>query len=54
MITHSYQVQGLLVCNFRWAFELIAVAAGAMGDLPIAAQSILMTVDSVFALIPFG
>ncbi|KAF2673055.1 putative multidrug resistance pump [Microthyrium microscopicum] len=37
-----------------WAFELIAIAAGAMGSLPMAAQSIMMTVDSIFALIPFG
>jgi hypothetical protein len=39
---------------YRWAFEIIAITAGAMGDLSMSAQSINMTVDSVFAVLPFG
>ncbi|KAJ4421856.1 ethionine resistance protein [Gnomoniopsis sp. IMI 355080] len=37
-----------------WAFELIAIAAGTMGHTQVAAQSILMTTDSMLALVPFG
>ncbi|KAJ0110308.1 hypothetical protein J7T55_000741 [Diaporthe amygdali] len=48
-------IYGLLMVGAEWwAFELIAIAAGALGDQEIAAQSILMTVDSILALVPFG
>lgn len=32
---------------FRWAFEIVALAAGRLGDLPLSAQSVIMTVDQV-------
>ncbi|KAH7377851.1 putative multidrug resistance pump, partial [Pyrenochaeta sp. MPI-SDFR-AT-0127] len=51
----STALTGLIMVGAEWwAFELIAVAAGVMGGVPIAAQSILMTVDTIFTVIPFG
>ncbi|KAG4418562.1 hypothetical protein IFR04_008273 [Cadophora malorum] len=37
-----------------WAFEITSIAAGTMGRIPTAAQSILTTTDSLLALIPLG
>lgn len=32
---------------YRWAFEIVALVAGILGPLPLAAQSVIMTVDQV-------
>lgn len=37
-----------------WAFEIVALAAGRLGALPLAAQSVIMTVDQVLNTLPFG
>jgi MATE family multidrug resistance protein len=37
-----------------WAFEIVAIAAGQLGKVPLAAQSIIMTTDQVINTIPFG
>ncbi|KAI8649429.1 hypothetical protein NCS56_01491200 [Fusarium sp. Ph1] len=37
-----------------WAFEIIALIAGRLGELPLAGQSVLMTADQVLVTIPFG
>ncbi len=37
-----------------WAFEVVALAAGRLGRTPLAAQSVIMTVDQVINTIPFG
>lgn len=37
-----------------WAFEIVALAAGRLGTIPLAAQSIIMTTDQVMNTIPFG
>ncbi|KAB8274931.1 major facilitator superfamily domain-containing protein [Aspergillus minisclerotigenes] len=37
-----------------WAFEIITVGSAAMGEIPAAAQSTIMTTDSLLALFPFG
>lgn len=37
-----------------WAFEIVALAAGRLGAIPLAAQSVLMTVDQIINTIPFG
>lgn len=37
-----------------WAFEIVALAAGRLGTLPLAAQSVIMTADQVMNTIPFG
>ena len=37
-----------------WAFEIIALVAGSLGKLPLAAQSVIMTSDQVMNTIPFG
>lgn len=38
----------------RWAFEIVALLAGRLGDVPLAAQSIIMTADQVLNTLPFG
>ena len=38
----------------RAAFEIVALAAGRLGSLPLAAQSVIMTTDQVLNTIPFG
>jgi MATE family multidrug resistance protein len=40
--------------NLRWAFEIVAIAAGRLGSLPLAAQSVIMTTDQILNTIPFG
>jgi MATE family multidrug resistance protein len=37
-----------------WAFEIVALAAGRLGEIPLAAQSVIMTADQVMNTIPFG
>ena len=37
-----------------WAFEIVALAAGRLGTLSLAAQSVIMTADQVMNTIPFG
>ncbi|KAI5804176.1 mate-domain-containing protein [Peziza echinospora] len=37
-----------------WAFEIVALAAGRLGTVPLAAQSVIMTTDQVLNTIPFG
>ncbi|KAK7943949.1 transporter [Apiospora aurea] len=37
-----------------WAFEIVALAAGRLGNLPLAAQSVVMTADQIINTIPFG
>ncbi|KAI1875522.1 uncharacterized protein JN550_001808 [Neoarthrinium moseri] len=37
-----------------WAFEIVALAAGRLGKIPLAAQSVIMTADQIINTIPFG
>ncbi|EPS35222.1 hypothetical protein H072_11523 [Dactylellina haptotyla CBS 200.50] len=37
-----------------WAFEIVAIVAGRLGQIPLAAQSVIMTTDQVLNTIPFG
>lgn len=37
-----------------WAFEIVALAAGRLGTIPLASQSVIMTTDQVMNTIPFG
>ncbi|KAJ5177414.1 Multi antimicrobial extrusion protein [Penicillium coprophilum] len=37
-----------------WAFEIVALAAGRLGTISLAAQSVIMTADQVLNTIPFG
>jgi len=37
-----------------WAFEIVALAAGRLGTVPLAAQSVVMTTDQIANTIPFG
>ena len=37
-----------------WAFEIVALVAGNLGTIPLAAQSVIMTSDQVMNTIPFG
>ncbi|KAI6826004.1 mate family transporter [Hortaea werneckii] len=37
-----------------WAFEIVAIVAGQLGPIPLAAQSVIMTADQVMNTIPFG
>lgn len=37
-----------------WAFEIVALAAGRLGTLPLEAQSVIMTLDQIINTIPFG
>ncbi|KAI0769826.1 MATE efflux family protein [Fomes fomentarius] len=48
-------VPGILMVGTEWAaFEIVALAAGQLGSLPLAAQSVIMTTDQVLNTIPFG
>ncbi|KIJ65467.1 hypothetical protein HYDPIDRAFT_187260 [Hydnomerulius pinastri MD-312] len=38
----------------RAAFEIVALAAGRLGELALAGQSVIMTTDQIIATIPFG
>ncbi|KAK3373245.1 mate-domain-containing protein [Lasiosphaeria ovina] len=37
-----------------WAFEIVALAAGRLGTIALAAQSVIMTADQIINTIPFG
>lgn len=37
-----------------WAFEIVALAAGRLGTIPLAAQSVIMTSDQIMNTVPFG
>lgn len=37
-----------------WAFEIVALAAGRLGTISLAAQSVIMTADQILNTIPFG
>ncbi len=37
-----------------WAFEIVALAAGRLGEIPLASQSVIMTADQVMNTVPFG
>ncbi|KAJ5492364.1 Multi antimicrobial extrusion protein [Penicillium expansum] len=37
-----------------WAFEIVAIAAGWLGIIPMSAQSVIMTTDQILNTIPFG
>lgn len=37
-----------------WAFEIVALAAGKLGTVSLAAQSVIMTADQIINTIPFG
>ncbi|KAJ3492562.1 hypothetical protein NLJ89_g11210 [Agrocybe chaxingu] len=36
------------------AFEIVALAAGRLGEIPLAAQSVIMTTDQILSTLPFG
>ncbi|KAK7440378.1 ethionine resistance protein [Stygiomarasmius scandens] len=46
---------GILMVGTEWAaFEIVALAAGRLGALPLAAQSVIMTFDQILNTLPFG
>ncbi|KAL8917420.1 MAG: hypothetical protein Q9172_005859 [Xanthocarpia lactea] len=46
---------GVLHVGTEWmAFEIVAITAGRLGTIPLAAQSVIMTSDQVMTTIPFG
>ncbi|KAG1860551.1 MATE efflux family protein [Suillus tomentosus] len=46
---------GILMVGTEWAaFEIVALAAGRLGKLPLAAQSVIMTTDQIISTLPFG
>ncbi|KAF3914095.1 hypothetical protein AA313_de0205042 [Arthrobotrys entomopaga] len=44
----------IMVGTEWWAFEIVAIVAGRLGQIPLAAQSVIMTTDQVLNTIPFG
>ncbi|KAJ4476405.1 mate-domain-containing protein [Lentinula edodes] len=48
-------IPGILMVGTEWAaFEIVALAAGRLGSLPLAAQSVIMTLDQILNTLPFG
>ncbi|KAK0202679.1 MOP flippase [Desarmillaria ectypa] len=48
-------IPGILMVGTEWAaFEIVALAAGRLGSLPLAAQSVIMTTDQILNTLPFG
>ncbi|EJD02298.1 MOP flippase [Fomitiporia mediterranea MF3/22] len=46
---------GILMVGTEWAaFEIVALAAGRLGALSLAAQSVIMTTDQILNTLPFG
>ncbi|KAF8491470.1 MOP flippase [Russula emetica] len=46
---------GILMVGTEWAaFEIVALAAARLGNVPRAAQSVIMTTDQILNSIPFG
>ena len=37
-----------------WAFEIVTLAAGRLGEIPLASQSVIATADQLMNTIPFG
>jgi len=44
----------LMVATEWWAFEIVALAAGRLGPVPLAAQGVVMTADQILNTLPFG
>ncbi|KAF8582006.1 MATE efflux family protein [Ramaria rubella] len=44
----------IMVATEWWAFEIVALAAGRLGRLPLAAQGVVMTADQILNTLPFG
>ncbi|BFZ65495.1 ethionine resistance protein [Saitoella coloradoensis] len=44
----------LMVGTEWWAFEIVALVAGSLGAVPLAAQSVIMTTDQILNTVPFG
>ncbi|KAK6362284.1 hypothetical protein TWF730_005980 [Orbilia blumenaviensis] len=44
----------VMVGTEYWAFEIVAIIAGRLGKIPLAAQAVVMTTDGVLSTIPFG
>ncbi|CAK5267436.1 unnamed protein product [Mycena citricolor] len=48
-------IPGILMVGTEWAaFEIVALAAGRLGAIPLAAQSVIMTTDQILNTVPFG
>ncbi|KZP31569.1 MATE efflux family protein [Athelia psychrophila] len=48
-------IPGICMVGTEWvAFEIVALAAGRLGELPLAAQAVIMTTDEILNTIPFG
>ncbi|CCM05438.1 uncharacterized protein FIBRA_07657 [Fibroporia radiculosa] len=48
-------IPGIFMVGTEWAaFEIVALVAGHLGSLPLAAQSVIMTADQILNTIPFG
>ncbi|KND02745.1 MATE efflux family protein [Spizellomyces punctatus DAOM BR117] len=48
-------IAGILMVGSEWiAFEIVAILAGWLGTVPLAAQSVVMTADQILNTIPFG
>ncbi|KAL4252699.1 multi antimicrobial extrusion (MATE) family protein [Abortiporus biennis] len=48
-------IPGILMVGTEWAaFEIVALAAGRLGPISLAAQSVIMTTDQVLNTVPFG
>ncbi|EGN97035.1 hypothetical protein SERLA73DRAFT_185328 [Serpula lacrymans var. lacrymans S7.3] len=46
---------GIFMVGTEWAaFEIVALAAGRLGKLSLAAQSVIMTTDQIISTLPFG
>ncbi|KAI8051287.1 mate-domain-containing protein [Syncephalis plumigaleata] len=43
-----------LICSEWWAFEVVALAAGYLGTIPLAAQSVVLTTATITYMIPAG
>ncbi|RKP06353.1 mate-domain-containing protein [Thamnocephalis sphaerospora] len=44
----------VLICSECWAFQVIALVAGYLGTVPLAAQSIILTIMSFMFTVPLG
>lgn len=52
-LRYELKYRRLTLAN-QWAFEIVALAAGRLGTVPLASQSVVMTTDQVLNTIPFG
>lgn len=53
VLRHELQCRQLTLAK-QWAFEIVALAAGRLGTVSLASQSVVMTTDQVLNTIPFG